>query len=274
MSLYNLQRVKKFHEYQYEINCLEKFLKEYLTINESNQTKNNLLSLFIKENNDINIEDNSNLSEILRYIMLRVLSIIESIASEEEEHGKSKNSQFIYILAVFTDERFLEIDKSVYEFWINNLIEYQLFETRQGGENLIKSINNLLSENKSYHPDLAYIYLSIISLGYKGKYRKSNNQEILNSLKQELFLYAFKDKISNLDEHLTLKIENIDTLLPEKNYTGSSLPKRRKIYIYILYATIIYLIITYILFILIMHPLENRLDKYNTLINDFVENYK
>jgi type VI secretion system protein ImpK len=77
-----------------------------------------------------------------------------------------------YVMAALADEVLLYMtDWPGRAQWTDNLLEVALFQTRLAGERIFDNIDALIARGTAANPDLAAVYLVMLSLGFRGKYR-------------------------------------------------------------------------------------------------------
>jgi type IV/VI secretion system ImpK/VasF family protein len=114
--------------------------------------------------------------------------------------------ELVYILASFADETFLcLLDWPGRSYWRNHLMEMRLFGSRISGQLIFGRIDNLLSRQDFGADEICAVYLTILALGFRGRYLR--DPEAVNSYRQRLF-----DRL--LLNHPDLHSENL-RLIPE-----------------------------------------------------------
>ena len=105
--------------------------------------------------------------------------------AEIDAHRKA-----MYIMAAVTDEVFiLELDWAGRDAWIDVLLEYKLFHSRNAGIRFFDMANALL-DPKILNPlqvDLAAVMVMALQLGFKGQYRGAHDDSELHALRNRLF---------------------------------------------------------------------------------------
>ncbi len=112
-----------------------------------------------------------------------------------------------YVMAALADEVFLNLDWEGREAWAEELMEAQLFDTQLAGETVFDRAEELLREPDEADWDLAYIYLSAISLGFLGRYRGAPNHVELRGLRRRLLNFVTRGRTTLADD--------IDPLFPQ-----------------------------------------------------------
>jgi len=70
--------------------------------------------------------------------------------------------------------------------WKDNLVEMALFETRIAGERVFDNIDALVARGTAANADLAAVYLVVLSLDFRGKYRAIADQSPLRAYRRAL----------------------------------------------------------------------------------------
>ncbi len=120
----------------------------------------------------------------------------------------------VYAMAAIADEVFLNIEWEGKQFWEENILEMKFFGTQFAGEEIFNKFNELLDKNDSLLIEKAMVYLKMLSLGFKGKYRGvENEQTAINTYRRRLFEFIAKyDKSIFLAEYRLFQKEYTYTI--------------------------------------------------------------
>lgn len=92
-----------------------------------------------------------------------------------------------YVMAALADEVLLYMTEWAGRAqWKDNLIEMALFQTRIAGERVFDHIDALIARGTAANADLAAVYLVVLSLGFRGKYRAIHDQTALRQYRHAL----------------------------------------------------------------------------------------
>lgn len=101
-----------------------------------------------------------------------------------------------YVMAALADEQFiLELDWAGREAWLDVLLEYKLFGSRNAGVRFFDVANKLLA-TRTRDPlrvDLAAVMLLALQLGFKGQYRGEQGEGELRTLRSRLFVLVERE---------------------------------------------------------------------------------
>jgi type VI secretion system protein ImpK len=103
-----------------------------------------------------------------------------------------------YIMTVLADEIFLNMKWNGAKFWRFSLLEKQLFQSEIAGENFFTLLDAFLAEPLTSGSEIAFLYLMALSLGFKGKYRETENGENYISWYKDKLYAVFHGKPSRL----------------------------------------------------------------------------
>ena len=78
-----------------------------------------------------------------------------------------------YALVAWVDEIFINSKWLGSKAWQASPLEVKIFDTREAGEKVFENIDELVNKNDSQRSDLLHVYLTILGLGFKGKFRAS-----------------------------------------------------------------------------------------------------
>ena len=108
--------------------------------------------------------------------------------------GKPTDNYFEaqYVMAAFADDIFIHLDWEGKRAWTSNLIESTLFQSHVAGELFFDKLDRLLRDRDPADRTLAAIYLSALSLGFRGKYHGLNDHGKVRRYRHELFAFVFR----------------------------------------------------------------------------------
>ncbi|MDR1390794.1 MAG: DotU family type IV/VI secretion system protein [Holosporales bacterium] len=122
-------------------------------------------------------------------IQKRLLTIIENVSDTMVMKSRG-NPRFIndakYIMAILTDEIFLNLQWEGAKFWRYTLLEKQIFHTEIAGDRFFLMLDEIITDLNN--KEVAFLYLMALSLGFKGRYRDiQNSNEHLEWYKDRLY---------------------------------------------------------------------------------------
>jgi type VI secretion system protein ImpK len=92
-----------------------------------------------------------------------------------------------YVMAALADEVLLYMTEWAGRAqWTDNLLEVALFQTRIAGERIFDNIDALVARGTAANADLAAVYLVMLSLGFRGKYRAIADPAALRDYRRAL----------------------------------------------------------------------------------------
>lgn len=108
--------------------------------------------------------------------------------------GKPTDNYFEaqYVMAAFADDVFIHLDWEGRRAWTSNLLESTLFQSHVAGEMFFEKLDQLLRERDPADKSLAAVYLTALSLGFRGKYHGLNDHGKLRRYRNELFNFIFR----------------------------------------------------------------------------------
>ncbi|MDR2464619.1 MAG: DotU family type IV/VI secretion system protein [Holosporales bacterium] len=113
-----------------------------------------------------------------------------------------------YAMIALADEVFLTLTWSGKRLWQAYLLESQIFQSQSSGTQIFQKIDDLLTRYDPSKKSLAIVYFHILSLGFKGKFYNSENQQIIKSYERRL--YAFIN-----GKNPSLSAYGLSKLMPE-----------------------------------------------------------
>jgi type VI secretion system protein ImpK len=126
---------------------------------------------------------------------------IKSVLDSEKVSLSSKSSRdIIYAMTAITDEIFLNTEWIGKEFWELNMLETKFFGTQVAGEAIFQKISELLEANDPLLLENAEIYIRLLSLGFKGKFREQDDESIkIDTYRSKLFEFISKNRKSSIE---------------------------------------------------------------------------
>ncbi len=108
--------------------------------------------------------------------------------------GKPTDNYFEaqYVMAAFADDVFIHLNWEGKRAWTSNLLETALFQSHVAGEMFFDKLDRLLRDRDPADKSLAAVYLTALSLGFRGKYHGLNDHGKLRRYRQELFAFVFR----------------------------------------------------------------------------------
>ncbi|HYO75075.1 MAG TPA: DotU family type IV/VI secretion system protein [Thermoanaerobaculia bacterium] len=92
---------------------------------------------------------------------------------DEGHYGAELYARAKYAMAALADEIFLKPETNARDPWMNHLLEAALFRSQRAGEKFFEDVDDLANDRGVAAIDLARIYLTVLGLGFQGKYRDS-----------------------------------------------------------------------------------------------------
>lgn len=142
--------------------------------------------------------------------------------SEQATTFNKSRKEVIYAMTAIADEVFLNMDWNGKQYWEENMLEIKFFNTQVAGDEIFNRINQLVSETEPLGTEKAEIYLDMLSLGFKGRFRgtEEENTEI-NMYRRKLFEFITK--------HDKEAIAVAEYRIFQKEYTFTMPTVRRKL---------------------------------------------
>jgi type VI secretion system protein ImpK len=105
-----------------------------------------------------------------------------------------------YVMAAFADDVFIHLQWEGRRAWTSNLLESALFQSHVAGEKVFEKLDRLLRHRDPANKSLAAVYLSALSLGFRGKYHGLNDHGKLRRYRRDLFDFIFNKPADLLNE--------------------------------------------------------------------------
>lgn len=103
----------------------------------------------------------------------------------------SQHREAQYAMAALADDLFIhDIEWNGREVWRGVLLEQALFRTRLAGERVFDRMEALLASNDRRLVQLAAVYLCVLGMGFKGRYRVPGGESTLRNYSARLFEFV------------------------------------------------------------------------------------
>lgn len=112
------------------------------------------------------------------------------------EYGRRLFARGLYVMAAFADDLLLSFAWWGRDQWVANPLESRLFGTRVAGETLFDDIDNDLQDYEIGRRDLAKVYLAALLLGFQGRYREREGEDVLAEYRRRLYVLAYGHEAS------------------------------------------------------------------------------
>lgn len=108
--------------------------------------------------------------------------------------GKPTDNYFEaqYVMAALADDIFIHLNWEGKRAWMANTLESTLFRSHVAGEVFFEKLDRLLRDPDPADKSLAAVYLSALSLGFRGKYHGLNDHGKLRRYRRDLFNFVFR----------------------------------------------------------------------------------
>ena len=192
-----------------------------------------------------------------------LLSALEEQALEAERSGGAfayevyREAQ--YVFAALADEVFLNLDWSGSKEW--PLLESKLFQTHIAGELFFEKLDRLLHRRDPAYQDLAAVFFMALALGFKGKFRGTENSAYLDRYRQELFLMIFHQPPHLLGEDIRLFPQSYLHTLREGN--KKKLPDPRNWLMLIPAVVLVWLLLSTVMWRGLTHRIDSAICRIN-----------
>ncbi|MDR0677102.1 MAG: DotU family type IV/VI secretion system protein [Holosporaceae bacterium] len=120
---------------------------------------------------------------------------LKSFLNSATIHAQATAKDVAYAMAAIADEIFLNTKCAEgKKYWEENMLEQRYFGSLIAGEEIFNKINTLVVKSEPFSLEKAEIYLKTLALGFKGKYRGSEDENLeIGLYKKKLFDYIEKN---------------------------------------------------------------------------------
>lgn len=135
---------------------------------------------------------------IHRSISLYIKSIMENTQNSPLYRS---TMEVIYAMAAIADEIFLNMDWKGKRFWEEHMLEQVFFNSQVAGDEIFRRIDNVMEEKEAIGIEKAEIYLNMLLLGFKGKFRGASKEiNEISFYKRKLFNFITRENKEEIVE--------------------------------------------------------------------------
>lgn len=150
-----------------------------------------------------------------------------------------------YALVALTDEIFLNLKWQGRLYWDKNILESRLFNTRKAGEKVFQNLNDFLEQNDTLRTDIAAVYLEVLALGFKGKYRGYEEESPIAVYMSRLYEFVYRETPKIYTPHYNIFSEAYAHTIEDAE--AQKLPDPHRWYYYYLMGVVGFLLTSYIM---------------------------
>jgi type VI secretion system protein ImpK len=123
-----------------------------------------------------------------------LLALIEERSRElgegQSEFERQRRSELRYLMAGTADEVFINLAWGGRDAYKEDHLEHRLFQSHDAGERFFRNVEELLRRRDPSRVELAAVYLIALSLGFRGKYRDTDDGGRIEGYKRNLYLFV------------------------------------------------------------------------------------
>jgi type VI secretion system protein ImpK len=126
-------------------------------------------------------------------IRARLLHLIEqqlrALGEDRGEFEQRRRAEVRYVMAASADEVFITTAWSGQAAYKEDHLEHRLFHSHDAGERFFRGIDEILQRRDPSRVEIAAVYLLSLSLGFRGKYRNTDDGGRIEGYKRELHAF-------------------------------------------------------------------------------------
>jgi type VI secretion system protein ImpK len=105
------------------------------------------------------------------------------------EFAQTYYTEAQYVMVALADEVFLNIKWPGHKYWESNILEKRMYNTHSAGQGFFTRLEKLLQDQDPVRHDIGIVFLFALGLGFRGKYRGSDDKGVIQGLKERLFTF-------------------------------------------------------------------------------------
>lgn len=183
------------------------------------------------------------------YILSRLQTFLEeqgtACSSSDTTFAINYYAEAQFLMIALGDEIFLNLEWPGKKYWESNLLEQRFYDTHSAGQVFFNKLDLLLGNKDPAFKDIGRLYLSALALGFQGKYRHFEGDEVLAAYRKKLFIfinrrnpYLFRKKIQLFPDAYAYTLEG---------NSPKELPTLRNWYFVFLSLGFVYLLVSYVI---------------------------
>jgi type VI secretion system protein ImpK len=145
-----------------------------------------------------------------------------------------------YVMAALADETFLRLEWPGRDYWSAHLLETQLFDSHNAGEEFFTRMDRLLDQPERSYTDIYAVYLLALSLGFRGKYGGVDDAGRIEQYRRRLFVRIYRRRPELFSGHTQLFPESYRYTLSEG--AAAKLPSPNRWFLALAAAILIWLV--------------------------------
>jgi type VI secretion system protein ImpK len=193
-----------------------------------------------------NMDENLMGKSMAREILDRMQGFLLNQYDYVERHGGGFAVKYYrevqYIMVALTDEVFLNLDWIGKSEWEDNLLESRIFNTQVAGERLFENIDHFLEVRDAANSDVGVLYIIVLGLGFKGKYKDLNDHGIIQEYRKKLYARVMHDTPYLLEETHLLFPQAYQSTIDERS--AIKMPNLRAWYMALGYIFGVFLLVS------------------------------
>lgn len=162
-----------------------------------------------------------------------------------DSFSKNYYAEAQFIMVALADEVFLNLDWPGKPYWEANILEQRLYGTHSAGQVFFEKLDSLLLNKDPVKVELAILFLNALGLGFRGKYRHFDNEDLLRNYRKRLFTFVNRRDPYLYDKKMHLFPDAYAHTLEGR--VAKELPNLRNWYLIFLGIGLTYLLASYII---------------------------
>ncbi|MBP9752237.1 MAG: DotU family type IV/VI secretion system protein [Proteobacteria bacterium] len=204
-------------------------------------------------------EDANHIESVIQEIQKKLHQVLEVHSLQASKNTSGITASYFrdaqYVMVSLADEVFLNMEWSGTKVWRKILLEGQVFQTQVAGEQFFKRLDALLQSSDPARSELAQVYLTALSLGFKGRYNEGTDQEQLNWYRDQLYL-LIKGRHNDLYYPGKQRLNEDPYSCTISEHPGKGLPDLKTWVSTLLSVLVVYVFISYI----VWHKLASEMN--------------
>lgn len=198
--------IKSFRDFHQEVLVAKAMALSGQNIDLAEENTKAVAIVNVEENDNQTIED-SNPEQTLSFAS-HILSKLELLLKNQMKFAVSYGGDFAakyyqeaqYLMVAYADEVFLNLNWAGRKEWESNLLESRMYNTHIAGQEVFKRLDQYLATRDPSTRDIGAIYLWLLGLGFRGKYRDVDDAGAVATYRRRLYEFVLLEKPDLINE--------------------------------------------------------------------------
>ena len=198
--------IKSFRDFHQEVLVAKAMALSGQEVDLTEENTKAVAIVNVEENDDQKVDDA--IPEQMLSFTSKISSKLELMLKNQMNFAISYGGDFAakyyleaqYLMAAYADEVFLNLNWAGRKEWESNLLESRMYNTHVAGEEFFTRLDHYLTNRDPSTRDIGAIYLWMLGLGFRGKYRNVDDAGSIATYRRRLYEFVLLEKPDLINE--------------------------------------------------------------------------